>query len=217
MATIQRVRDRGTERARRIIADFGRDLRDGRRLSGLSQLAVAKAAGISRSHLSRIERGLVPNLSIDVAARLAASVGLDLSVRTYPGGTRIRDIGQVRLLLRFRAIVAPSFAWRTEVTVGPIGDSRAWDGTLAVDDRQAGVEAVVHIHDWQALDRQISIRRRDIGVDVVILVLADTRHNRAVLRAIGLDLAVNFPGTIRDTIASLRAGVLPGESAIVLI
>jgi transcriptional regulator with XRE-family HTH domain len=217
VATTRRLRDIAAERARRIVVDFGRDLQNARRLAGLSQVLVAKAAGISHAHLSRIERGLVPNLSIDLAFRLAIAVGLDLSIRTYPGGARIRDIGQDRLLGRFRAIVAATITWRTEVAVGGLGDPRAWDAALAAGHHRVGVEAVVHLHDWQALDRRISLRRRDTGIEIVILVLADTRHNRAVLRELGRDLLANFPGSSRDAVAALRAGLLPQASTIILV
>lgn len=217
MATTQRIRDIAAERARRAVVDFGRDARDARRLANLSQEQVSKVVGISHGHLSRIERGLVRNLSIDLATRIAVAVGLDLSIRTFPGGVRIRDAGQVRLLGRFRSLVAPTLSWRTEIPVGPAGDPRAWDGVLTELGRPAGVEAVVHVHDWQALDRRISLRRRDSGIQLVILVLADTRHNRAVLRSLGPDLTTGFPLSGATALAALRAGRLPGSSAIVLV
>ena len=217
MATTRRTRDFGAERARRIVIELGRDLRDARRLAGLSQERVSKTAGISHSHLSRIERGLVPNLSIELASRLAAAVGLDLSVRTFPGGVRIRDLGQVRLLGRFRSCVSSTIGWRSEVPVGRPGDPRAWDTILAAHGRRAGVEAEVHVPDWQALDRKIALRRRDSGIDLVILVLADTRHNRAVLREIGPTGLANFPESGRKALAALRSGMLPEASSIVLV
>ena len=217
MAVTRRARDIGAERAHRIVIELGRDLRDARRLSGLSQERVADSAGISHSHLSRIEHGLVPNLSIDLAARLASIVGLDLSVRTFASGAALRDIGQVRLLNRFRSIAASPITWRTEVGVGGRRDPRAWDGVLAEGGDRAGVEAEVHIHDWQALDRRISLRQRDTGMEVVILVLADTHHNRAVLREIGPSLTTNFPEPGATALRSLRRGHLPKASAIVLV
>ncbi|HEX2755523.1 MAG TPA: helix-turn-helix transcriptional regulator [Candidatus Limnocylindrales bacterium] len=217
MTAIRRIRDVGAERAQRIIVELGRDIRDARRLAGLSQEQVARAAGISHSHLSRIEHGRVPGISIELASRIAAAVGLDLSVRTFPGGIGIRDLGQVRLLGRFRALIAPSIKGRTEVPVGSVGDSRAWDDVLVANDRRAGVEAETHVRDWQALDRKIALRRRDSGIQLVILVLADTRHHRAVLREIGPAGVTNFPEPARSALATLRAGSLPAASTIVLV
>jgi transcriptional regulator with XRE-family HTH domain len=217
MATTQRARDIGAERAHRIIEDIGRELRNARRLLGLSQERVSASAGIAHSHLSRIEHGLVPNLSIDLACRLAAIVGLDLSVRTFPGGTPIRDIGQVRVFRRFRALVSPAVASRTEVGVGGVGDPRAWDAVLAKSSDRAGVEVEVHLHDWQALDRKIALKRRDSGIDLVILVLADTRHNRAVLRELEPSLTANFPEPGGSALRALRHGSLPRASTIILV
>ena len=217
MSTIRRTRDIGAERADRIIIEFGRDARDARRLAGLSQDRVANGVGISHSHLSRIEHGRVPNLSIDLAARIAAAVGLDLSVRTFPGGVKLRDLGQVRLLGRFRAVVAPSISWRSEAAVGDVGDPRAWDEVIAAHGRRAGVEGETHVRDWQALDRRIALRRRDSGIELVILVLADTRHHRAVLREIGPAGMANFPEPARSALAALRAESLPQASTIILV
>lgn len=217
MATTRRTRDVGAERAHRILVELGRALRDARRLGGLSQDMVARAAGISHTHLSRIEHGRVPGLSIDLGSRLSAAVGLDLSVRTFPGGIRIRDLGQVRLLARFRSLVAQSISWRSEVPVGGVGDPRAWDAQLAAHNRRAGVEAEMHVPDWQALDRRIALRKRDSGIQIAILVLADTRHHRAVLREIGPPGTANFPEPGRSAIAALRSGSLPGASTIILL
>jgi transcriptional regulator with XRE-family HTH domain len=217
MATRQRATDRGAELARRLVQDFGRDARDARRRASLSLQAVSRAVGISHGHLSRIERGLVPGLSIHLASRLAAVVGLDLSLRTYPGGTRIRDIGQVRLLQRFRVTIAEAIPWRTEVAVGSAGDLRAWDAILSVGGVRIGVEAEVHVHDWQALDRRIALRRRDTGIERVVLVLADTRHNRAVLRSVGPEILANFPVSARQALLALRAGEPPGGCTVVLV
>jgi transcriptional regulator with XRE-family HTH domain len=205
------------ERAARIIVEFGREARDARRLAGLSQESVARASGISHSHLSRIEHGRVPGLSIELAACVAAAVGLDLSVRTFPGGVRIRDVGQIRLLGRFRPLVAASIGWRGEVPVGATGDPRAWDEVIAAQGRQAGIEAETHVRDWQALDRRIALRRRDSGIQLVILVLADTRHHRAVLREIGPLGMANFPEPAKSALAALRTGSLPEASTIILV
>jgi transcriptional regulator with XRE-family HTH domain len=217
VATLQHVRRLGIERARRLVVDFGRDLRDARRQAGLSLRQVGAAVGISHSQVSRIERGLVPNVSIDLATRLAAAAGLDLSIRTFPGGVKIRDAGQVRLLNRFAARIPPAMTWRTEVAVGGRGDPRAWDGTLEAAGRRCGIEAVVHVHDWQALDRRISLRRRDTGIETVLLVLADTRHNRVLVRSLGPGLISNFPEAGALALAALREGRLPRASAIVLV
>ncbi|MFL5716425.1 MAG: helix-turn-helix domain-containing protein [Chloroflexota bacterium] len=62
------------------------DLRTARRDRGRGGADVAREIGISQSQYSRIERGLAASLSIESASVLLAAVGLELSIRSYPGG-----------------------------------------------------------------------------------------------------------------------------------
>jgi len=50
----------------------------------------------------------------------------------------------------------------------------------------------------------------------MLLVVADTRHNRHVLRLAAADFAEAFPVSGRDALAALRRGEKPSGSAIVL-
>jgi hypothetical protein len=80
-----------------------------------------------------------------------------------------------------------------------------------------GVEAETRPRDAQALQRRLALKRRDGGVDHVLLALAATRGNRAFLREAGRAFAPDFPVTGRDAIAALAAGRDPGGSTIVLL
>ena len=86
---------------------------------------------MSASKLSRIERSLVPSVTVMDLARLHAVVGLDLSVRAYPGGQPVRDHAQLKLLRRFRSGLHASIGWSVEVPVTGPSDQRAWDAVLA--------------------------------------------------------------------------------------
>lgn len=184
---------------------------------GLSQTAVATATGISRSQVSRIERAGVPRLSLLLAARLLAVVGLELSVRAYPAGQPIRDKAQLALLGRFRASLPPSIAQRFEVPLPKAGDLRAWDLVLLIGSSQFAVEAETRPHDVQALQRRVALKRRDDpGVAGVVLLLADTRHNRALVRECGPALRVDFPLPGPEMMRALAEGRSPGGSGIVL-
>ncbi len=194
-----------------------RDLREARLDRGLSQEAVGGAVGLDRSWVSRLERGLVTDLSIVQAAELLAAVGLDLSARAYPSASVVRDAPQRRLLGRFRGFVHPSLGWRTEVPLPIPGDLRAWDALIAAPDWRCGVEAETHPHDLQALERRLGLKLRDGAVDCVILVLPDTRHCRAILRDQGDSLRAMFPVTGRDALTRLGAGQNPGGNAIVVL
>lgn len=57
---------------------FGLKVRNRRMEEGWSQEDLAKKAGISRPYLSRIERGVAKNLSLQVAEKLVTVLGLTL-------------------------------------------------------------------------------------------------------------------------------------------
>ncbi len=217
MPTKERAVDIGTQRARSIVCDLGTEVRRARTDHGLSQSVVGAAAHVSRAQVSRIERGLAPKASLLELSRLLAVVGLELSARAYPGGSAIRDKAQLALLGRFRALLAPSVAQRFEVPLLKHGDLRAWDLGLQVEASQIAVEAETRPRDVQALQRRVALKRRDDpDVASVVLLLADTRHNRALLRENGETLRVDFPVAGPEIAHALAEGRDPGGSGIVL-
>jgi transcriptional regulator with XRE-family HTH domain len=217
MVATQRRRDRGRTRAERSATTLGDELRSNRVAAGLSQTFVAAAAEISRSQVSRIERGRVRSVSIVRIATLAAVLGLELSVKLYPVENALRDRGHVALLERLRSAVHASFSWRSEVPLRQAGDMRAWDAKLSGAGVRIGVEAETRLLDAQALARRLALKRRDGDVDHVTLLVADTRGNRAVLRAFADALAADFPVPGARALAALSAGRDPGGSAVILI
>jgi hypothetical protein len=170
--------------------------------------------------VSKIERGIVPTVSIEQLARLGAAVGLDVRVRAYPGPSPILDAAQMALLGRLRARLPKHLLFRTEVPLPSLGDQRAWDASIS---RLVGiadvlpVEAETRLVDGQAQFRRISLKLRDSGLEHVLVVLADTRRNRGVLRSASSILSGDFPVSPRRALAALSAGHHPGGSAIVLI
>ena len=218
MGTKQRAVDKGTERGRSILADLAGELRRAREQHGLSQTVVGRAAGVSASQVSRIERGQAKCLSLRQIARLLAVVGLELSARAYPAGSPIRDAAHLVLLDRFRRQVAPSIAWRFEVPVGRVGDQRAWDAVVLIDTVELAVEAQTRPRDVQALQRRMAAKRRDDpGVSGVVLLLADTRHNRNLMKEHGEALRTDLPLPGKAILEALAAGRNPGGGGVVLI
>ena len=159
----------------------------------------------------------MPNLAIDQACRVASVVGLRLSLKAYPDGDPLRDAGQLALLARLRDRLPPGARWQTEVPMTISGDRRAWDAVIALGGRRAGCEAEVRLFDLQALERRLALKLRDGGVDLLLLVVADTIRNRDVLRAHRDHLRALLPLDSRDVLASLRSGELPRESGLVLL
>lgn len=62
-------------------ADFARAVREARKARGLSQEAVADAAGYSRTWLVNVESGRV-DMPLETALWLAAYLGLSVTVRS---------------------------------------------------------------------------------------------------------------------------------------
>jgi hypothetical protein len=97
------------------------------------------------------------------------------------------------------------------------GDRRAWDAEIRGADWRAVVDAESRLRDVQALSRRVTLKARDDGADIVILLVADTRHNRHVLRLAAADLAGIFPAPGRGIVAALAAGARPPGSGVVVM
>jgi transcriptional regulator with XRE-family HTH domain len=223
MPTRERPIDRATRIADRDISRVGEELRMGRIGSGLSLRFVGKHVGRSATQVMRIERGLVPNVSVRQMARIGGVVGLDVRLRAYPGPDPVRDIAQVRLLGRLEARLHDSLTFRTEVPLPIEGDQRAWDGWISgfVDPpgQRAGlpVDAETTLQDVQALLRRLALKIRDSGAENVLLVLAETRANRYALAHADRILTATFPVSPRRALAALAAGRHPGGSAVIFL
>ena len=150
-------------------------------------------------------------------ALIASVVGLDLPLRTYPAGEPIRDAAQLALLARLRALLPPELRWRTEVPLAIEGDRRAWDAVIEGRGWRLPVDAESRLRDVQAFSRRLALKQRDDRSACVVLLVADTRHNRHVLRLAGPDLAAAFPTPGRAALAALSIGERPPGSAIVLL
>ena len=80
-----------------------------------------------------------------------------------------------------------------------------------------GVDAETRLRDIQALQRRTELKWRDSGVDKVVLVVAATKHNRAVLREHRLALASTLPLDTGAIMASLGAGEPPRANGIAIL
>lgn len=197
--------------------ELGEEIRIARTTAGLGQRAAASAAGMSHHQFGRIERGEVITLSFEQLCRAGLAVGLRFNGRLYPGGDPARDTPSLRLLERFVSLLPALARVDREAPMPLAGDLRAWDALIHLGGRRAGVEAETRISDVQALERRLALKLRDGGVDLLVLVVADTRHNREVLslhrEALRALLPLDGP-TIRT---ALRRGQLPRASGIILV
>jgi transcriptional regulator with XRE-family HTH domain len=217
MAIRHRPVDEAARRAERQVAVLVADLIAARHAAGLSQSVVGRALGVSRPLVASWERGRIVPSPIQLA-RWGAVVGLDVSIRAFPGGAPLRDAGQLRVLQRFRDMVGPGWAWRTEVPLGAdASDRRAFDALLSRGAVRVGVEVVSRLTDGQGQTRQILLKQQGAGLTCMVLVLPDSKANRVACRASRPTLGPAFPCPSRVAMASLRRGEAPPDNAVVFV
>jgi len=210
--------DDASRRARRQLDDLVRDLRAARKAAGLSQIALARELGDSRQLITAWERGIRTPDSIQLAC-WGALVGLDVPIRAFPSGSPLRDAGQLRLIARARADIGDkAWTWRTEVPVADDPrDRRAFDVVLAGHAGRIGLEAITRLTDAQAQVRAAILKQETAGLERMVLVVAQTRHNRAAVADAAPTILGAFPAAPREVMRALRDGDLPTANGIVLI
>jgi transcriptional regulator with XRE-family HTH domain len=217
MSTRERPADRGRRRAREAVARVCAEHRDARVATGLSLRAVARAVGVSHTHVRRFERGELREPTAEFMAASCAVVGLDLAIRAYPAGNGLRDRAQVALLERFRLRLHPTLEWRTEVPLDIPGDLRAWDAETGRGGWSVRIDAETAVRDGQRLERSLALKARDSGPGHVVLLVSDTRTNRASLALIREGLRALLPLDTRAMLSALGAGRDPGAGGVVIL
>jgi hypothetical protein len=171
---------------------------------------------VPRGRIGRVERGEPDQLTVELAAQMAAVLGLQLSVTLHPNGDPVRDAAHLALLQRCRARMHHNIHWRSEVPVPIEGDLRSADAVITAGEFEAFLEAETRIDDVQALLRKIDAKQRDLRIGRVILLIADTRHNRRVLSDVPA-LRERFPLSTRACFAALNHGRDPGRDAHIIL
>jgi len=147
----------------------------------------------------------------------AAAVGLKPWIRLYPLGRRLLDKPQLDLLARFRQRLHESWSWRTEVHVPIPGDLRSADCVIAVPGCIILVEAYTRIADWQAQTAAAGRKKRDIGAERLVLLIAATHANRRAIADTRPTADGSFPMRTKATLAAFATGLDPGADAIVIL
>jgi len=206
----------------RAAARSGAESRELRRRAGISQAAVARAIGVSRSVICELEAGR-PSVSLSVRARAAAVVGGELRLPVFAGGPRLlRDATQARIVDRLLAIRDPR--WRTTVEFPIPGPGRrsadlcldsSRDRVLVeVESRLLSLEAIVR---EQHLKRDAVAQRSPPDMRIhTALVLPPTRANRAVVEQHPNVIRASYPASGTAAMRALRtaSGSWPGDAII---
>jgi transcriptional regulator with XRE-family HTH domain len=204
-------------RRRELLRSIGDDLRRYRLDAGVSQAAVAKAAGVSPAHLSTIEAG-VAEASLDVLLRVGAVLGLNPSVRLFASsGPLLRDHLQLPMSETLLATTHAAWAGSPEVRVyRPVRGSI----DIVLDHRRDPETVATEIHS-RLLRIEQEVRWHHLKADALaampayadrrvsrLLVLRNTQAMREVVRSATAILGAAYPADPRDVVAALR-----GETA----
>lgn len=113
--------------------------------------------------------------------------------------------------------------WRisNETLLPGAGELRAWDKLLRLIGETppylVGVDIESRVWDMQAIVRRTRERERDGHVDHLLIVLADTAHNRRVVAELRLALGAAYGTSPKSIMAALRKGEkLPGSGVILI-
>jgi transcriptional regulator with XRE-family HTH domain len=208
-----RGRRNGRDRATRLLSE----LREARLSADVSQRSLARALGWSHTRYCRFENDRAGSASVVELGAAAAVLGLKLSAGLYPEGEPLRDAGHQALIARAIAQIGPAWRVAREVPLPLAGDRRSWDVLLRLGDHLVGVEAETRIRDVQRLVRRIRERERDGGVDAIVILLSDSRVNRALVGQLREALGPEYATAPRSILRALREGQpLPG-SGVVLV
>lgn len=200
-----------------LLREGGHELRLARHNGGLTMAQVAIPLGWSKSKVSRIERGLSRNVSIADITRLSAVVGLRPSVKWFPAGRALRDVGQVELLAALNQRMHRSWHSTHEVPMPTHGDLRAADQISVIPGCRVMIEAYRRFTDYQAQTRSARAKQSELGADRLVLLLEETLTNRRALTAAGLEPRRSFPVSQRAALSALGSARDPGGDTIILL
>jgi transcriptional regulator with XRE-family HTH domain len=205
----------------RVVEDVTETLVQQRLDSGISQVALAGAAGVSRAYLCEIESGQATP-SLDVLARLAAALGGEISVRIYPGtGPVIRDHLQVAMAEALLHMTDRS--WRPRVEVPITAPTRGF-ADLLLHDMSRGQAVEVELHSqlrrveqqlrWSQAKAEALAMTLPAGTEMHrLLVLRSTEATRHLVAANQSLFATAFPANVHQAHTALgdRALRWPGN------
>ncbi len=223
--------DRQLERTAR---SFGDDFRAIRLRAGVSQAAVARAIGVDRAVICRLEAG-DPGVTPTVRARAGAVLGGTFKFAIYDDGEPlIRDAAHARIVERLLAI--RHRRWRATVEApipgpGPgrrSSDLRLDDGPdivlVEVETRIGRLEEIVREQQSKRVAVQEAIDRAtgtasDGAADPrvhILLVLPPSRHHTALVRAHPETIRAAYPVSSAQLRAALEAprGKWPGDGLL---
>jgi transcriptional regulator with XRE-family HTH domain len=216
----------GDRALRRTARRFGEDFRAQRIRLGVTQAAVARSIGVTRSVICRLEAGdedVGPRFRARACAALGATYKMALYADAEP---MIRDAAHARLVESLLRIRHPG--WHATVEA-PVPSSipglarRSTDVRLDAARQIVLFEIETRVERWEELARESHDKQAAVqataqsGVRVhAVLVLPPTHRNRAVIRSLPATVFAAFPvasQTLRDALTN-PPGPWPGDGIL---
>ncbi len=212
----------GDRQLRRTCIRAGEEFREIRLRAGVSQAAVARAIGVTRSVMCRMEQG-DPDVAPRIRARAAAVLGANLRFAVYPDGAPlIHDAAHAKLVEAVLELRHPRWRATVESPVpGPgrrSSDLRFEHGSdtvlFEVESRVRALEAIIR----EGAEKRIAVAET-VGPDRrvhVVLVLPPTRHHRSLVLAHPRIISTAFPASHEALIRALTNadGEWPGDGIL---
>ncbi len=208
----------GDRRLKAMTRRFGDEFRLLRLRAGVSQAAVARAIGVDRATICRLEGG-DPAVSNAIRARAGAVLGADLTLGLYPAASPlIHDAPHARLIEAILRVRHPSWKATLEAPV-PDGGRRSSDVRLDRGRDIVLIEVETRVQVLEALIREGNEKRERVARVSpdrrvhTALVLPPTRHHRALVASHPDTLRVAYPCPSTDLRRALAhpSGGWPGD------
>jgi transcriptional regulator with XRE-family HTH domain len=214
-STIRRALYEGDRQFRHTARRFGDEFRLQRLRAGVSQAAVARAIGVDRATICRLEAG-DRGVSNEVRARAAAVLGADFRLGLFPAGSPlIHDAGHARLIEALIRVRHPSWRAVPEAPV-PGAGRQSTDLRLMRGAETVLLEVETHIQVLEAVIREGNDKRDRVAYEAgpdgrvhSVLVLPPTRHHRDLVRAHAETIRAAFPAPSVDLRRSLTSPSMP--------
>lgn len=230
-APVAQARTRVDREARRRTAEnlraIGAEIRRLREDADVTQTAVARAAGISQSELSRIEAGMVA-AAVETLVRISVALGADLGLRLTPGaGVPIRDRYQAPMLeglLRIlharwkRFLEVPVFRPVRGVVDLVLHDPR---GPVAIaSEAHSLIQRVEQQLRWHNLKGEGLMGGSQLRLDDApvsrLLLLRDTPVNDRLVQAYAETFRTQYPADPKAALLALTTADAPWPGAALL-
>jgi transcriptional regulator with XRE-family HTH domain len=211
----------GRTRAAELRRRFGSELLLARTAAGLSQVQLARLAGVSQSVVSRAERAARP-IDWPTACALAAATGHELGLRLYPSdGVSLRDRGQLAAVEAVVTQAHPSWHPSIEQPIGA-GDRRAADLVLRGRDETIHIEVERSLVDLQAQVRAAMLKRAALAEHLgqvvrLVIALPGTRRTRGAVTQVLPLFRTALPMRSSAVWAAIRSGSALGADGILFL